>query len=197
MPDTKIHHARISNIYTLPERICAYVITHTPDNVHVEKYVGASNNLRNRMYTHYKNIIHIDLYVVDNIHIAESLERILIELIKPATNKIIPLVYEWDKDLMKELLENDKMKSYIFSNNTYKIGYRYLKYIICDKIEHNRYKSIHLEDNIHLKISKIQIELEEIGIKKTLYQILDISIHHGIDSTFEFIKNSETSIDEN
>ena len=54
-------------------------------------------------------------------------------------------------------------------------------------------KSIHLEDDIHLKISKIQIELEEIGIKKTLYQITDVIMRHGVDNVFEFIKNSKTS----
>jgi len=54
-------------------------------------------------------------------------------------------------------------------------------------------KSIHLEDDIHLKISKIQLDLEEIGIKKTLYQITDVIMRHGIDNAFEFIKNSETS----
>ena len=54
-------------------------------------------------------------------------------------------------------------------------------------------KSIHLKDDTHLKLSRIQFQLKEIGIEKTLYQILDISIHHGIDNTLEFIKNSETS----
>jgi len=53
-------------------------------------------------------------------------------------------------------------------------------------------KSIHLNEDTHLELSRIQFQLKEIGIEKTLYQIIDISIHHGIGNTFEFIKNSET-----
>ena len=53
-------------------------------------------------------------------------------------------------------------------------------------------KSIHLNNDTHLKLSRIQFQLKEIGIEKTLYQILDILIHHGIDDIFVIIKNSET-----
>ena len=52
-------------------------------------------------------------------------------------------------------------------------------------------KSIHLEDDIYLKISRIKLELKEIGIEKTLYQIADLIMRHGIDNAFEIIKKSE------
>lgn len=137
----KIYHARISNIYTLPKRIGAYVITHTYDNVHAEKYVGATKNIYGRMTTHYshKNIIYIDIYVTDDISLAESLERILIDLINPLTNIQIPSLSNRDKEIMEELILDDKLKNYI-SENVVKVGYRYLNYIINDKAEYENYK---------------------------------------------------------
>ncbi len=53
-------------------------------------------------------------------------------------------------------------------------------------------KSIHLKDDIHLQLSEIQFKLKKIGIEKTLYEINDVAIRHGINNTFEFIKNGET-----
>lgn len=49
------------------------------------------------------------------------------ELINPATNMEISPLSDKDKELMKELLEDTKIKEYT-SNNTVKIGCRYLKY---------------------------------------------------------------------
>ncbi len=52
-------------------------------------------------------------------------------------------------------------------------------------------KSIHLEDDIHLQLSEIRFELKKIGIEKTLYEINDVAVRHGIDNTLEFIKNNK------
>lgn len=46
MTDVKIYHARVSNKWILPKCIGAYVITHTYDNIHAERYVGATTNLQ-------------------------------------------------------------------------------------------------------------------------------------------------------
>lgn len=52
-------------------------------------------------------------------------------------------------------------------------------------------KSVHLEDDVHLKLKEIRFNLERVGIEKTLYQIHDVAIRHGIDNAFEIIKNEE------
>ncbi len=129
MSEINILYSHITDVYnsSIPKRIGTYVITHTIDNIHAEKYVGATKNLFNRMCGHYnKEIIYIDLFITDDIELAESLERILIELIEPATNKIIPPLSNKDKEIMNELLRNTDIKKYT-SNNIVKIGCRYLK----------------------------------------------------------------------
>ncbi len=127
MSEFKIYYERISDLYTLPKRIGAYVITHTTNNTHAEKYIGSTKNLYNRIHNHNKNIIYIDIYVTDDIDLAESLERVLIELTNPATNIQIPSLSYNDNELMKELLEVTNIKNHTLEN-TVRIGYRYLKY---------------------------------------------------------------------
>ena len=131
MSEIEIYHVRILDLCTqsIPKRIGTYVVTHTPDNIHAEKYVGSTKNLYNRIYSHCdKEMIYIDLYITDDIDIAESLERILIELIIPATNIIIPSLSDNDNEVMSELLMNTNIKEHIL-NNVVKVGYRFLKYI--------------------------------------------------------------------
>ena len=134
MSDIKIQHLRMYNDiyeYMIPERIGTYVITHTINNIHVEKYVGATKSLYLRMHSqdhHTKKIMYVDLYITDDIDLAESLERILISLIKPATNKIMQSLSDKDMELMKELLEDTIIKEHV-SEKIMKIGHRYLKYI--------------------------------------------------------------------
>lgn len=134
MSDIKIQHLRMYNDiyeYMIPERIGAYVITHTINNIHVEKYVGATKSLYLRMHSqdhHTKKIMYVDLYITDDIDLAESLERILINLIKPATNKIMQSLSDKDKETMKELLEDNTIKEHV-SEKIMKNGCRYLKYI--------------------------------------------------------------------
>ena len=135
MSDINILYMHISNIYaqSIPKRIGAYVITHTYNNTHAEKYVGSTKNLYKRMNNHHeKKIICIDLYITDNIELSESLERILMKLINPATNSIIPSLSDNDKELMKELLEDTNINEHAL-DNIVKIGCRYLKYISQDK----------------------------------------------------------------
>jgi len=131
----KIHHEHISNLCkdNVPKRIGAYVITHSHDNIYAEKYVGVTKNLYKRMCGHCnKEIICIDLFITDDIILAESLERILIELINPSTNKLIYPLSDKDKHIMEELLENIEIKKVIL-NNTIQIGYRFLKCIKFDE----------------------------------------------------------------
>ena len=145
MSELKICHKHISNdlcnqpilndVYvineqSIPKRIGVYVITHTHDNIHAERYVGVTKNLYRRICHHSnKEIIYIDLYITDDIDLAESLERILMELIKPATNRRFTPLSDKDKEIMKELLCDDILRNYI-SDNKIKIGCRYLKYIV-------------------------------------------------------------------
>jgi len=131
MSEINILYSHITDVYnsSIPKRIGVYVITHTKDNIHAEKYVGSTKNLYNRMHGHYnKKIIHIDLYITDDIEMAQSLVRILMELIEPATNINIPSLSDKDIEIMKELLEDTNIKECILNNIT-KIGYRYLRYI--------------------------------------------------------------------
>lgn len=55
-------------------------------------------------------------------------------------------------------------------------------------------KTVHLEHDVYIKLNEIQLDLKKINIKKTIYQIHDVAIRHGIDNTFEIIKNEEISI---
>ncbi len=131
MSELELLHIHITDTQaqSIPKRIGTYVITHTNDNIYAERYVGSSKNLFNRRRGHYnKEIICIDLYVTDDIEIANSLERILIELINPATNITIPPLSNKDRNFMIKLLESGKIKKDIY-NNTVKIGCRYLKLI--------------------------------------------------------------------
>lgn len=156
MTEIEIYYTRISDLYvkSLPKRIGAYVITHTPDNIHAEKYVGSTKNLYNRMYEHFnKEIICIDLYITDDIDLAESLERILMELIRPATNSVISPLSDKDNEIMKELLEDTNIKEQL-SNNIIKIGYRYLKYI-----NHNKRYLIKRTKRLNIKIEKSYLDV--------------------------------------
>jgi len=153
MPNFKIYYERISNCYIkkLPNRIGVYVVVHTTDNVHVEKYVGVTTNFYSRMYDHFdKGIMYIDMFVTSDIELAKSLERIFIYLIKPATNKKIPHLSDDDKDIMKELLEDDKLKEYILDNEI-KIGSRYLKVISKDIEEVERIKELKIKEKLKIK----------------------------------------------
>jgi len=124
------------SINSIPERTGVYVITHTFDNIPVEKYVGSSINLYKRIHKHYdKNIIYIDLYVTNDICLAQSLERILIELLNPATNMILPRLSEIDKELLYELDKDDEIRKHILQN-VVKIGYRNLRCINGDEKEY-------------------------------------------------------------
>lgn len=133
MSSIKIYHARVSNIYTLPERIGAYILTHTHNNVNVSKYVGSTINLHRRMYGHriyglWEKVIYVDLYVTDSISLARSLEKILINLIRPVTNAKIASLSDKDKELMYKLFDENIIKDKYLSENVIKIGCRYLKF---------------------------------------------------------------------
>jgi len=198
MFELKIYHARVSNIYTLPKRIGAYVITHSYDNIHAEKYVGATKNIFTRMTDHClnKNILYIDLYVTDNIVLAESLERILIDLINPLTNVRIPSLSDRDEELMKKLSLDNKLKNYI-SENVVKIGCRYLNYVINNKAEYKNYKkeyknykkggkikgtTVYLDQEAHSLIIEKQLEIfKETNKRISIQKLVSDSIKKGID----------------
>lgn len=131
----KYIHLNYPLLKNIPCWICTYIITHTPDNIHAEKYVGSTDNMRRRLAEHNtKNIISVDLYTTYSTEMTQSLERLLIKLIKPASNIITyPLDFR-DQSIGWELdrEENHDLKLSMF-NNTVKIGYRYLKYINKDE----------------------------------------------------------------
>ncbi len=54
MTEINILYSHITDVYnsSIPKRIGAYVITHTFDNIHAEKYVGSTKNLFKRMHGH-------------------------------------------------------------------------------------------------------------------------------------------------
>jgi len=141
MSEFKIHHERVYDKYSISKRTGSYVITHAHDNIHVEKYVGAAKNMYDRMLWHSrnKNVIYIDIYVTNDIELAQSLERVLMKLIKPATNLTSLPLSDKDKEIMNELLCNDKQKN-IISENIIKKGCRYLSYVINDKVLHEKHK---------------------------------------------------------
>ena len=124
-----IKHERLYDIHLINQKICAYIITHIHDNI-AKKYVGSTENLSNRIYYghHDKKLIYIDIFETDNIHFARSLEKILMNLIKPASNKKYQSLSDKEIDLNNDLLKNVLIKEHILEN-TIKVGYRYLKYI--------------------------------------------------------------------
>jgi len=192
-------HVHKKYLKSIPERTGAYVICHTYDNICVEKYVGSTINLHKRIYGHFdKNILYVDLYITDDIKLAESLERVLMKLIKPATNLKFLHLSDKDKDLIDDLLNDDISLNYIL-NKDIKIGYRYLKYIIRNNESNiknktpvkDKSKSIHLKDDMYLQLNEIKFDLKKIGIEKTLYEIHGIALRNGIKNTFEIIKQNK------
>ncbi len=188
MSNIDIIYEHITDLYTqsIPKRIGSYVITHTYNNINVERYVGSTTNLYNRLNTHLsnKNIIYIDMYVTDNLELALSLEKILMELIKPATNIRVTSLSDEDKEIMNNLLNNAKLKDYI-SSNEIKIGYRYLKYVngINNGIinPNKRYKC-NIPDKVYDLIIRKQSELFKIeGNKRTVSEIAEKSLMKGLD----------------
>lgn len=132
MEEFDIEYIHIENICTqsIPNKTGVYIINHSYDNIHAEKYVGSSKNICKRISDHNdKKIISIDLFITNDINLAKKLEKLLIELIKPLTNKSMPYIIP-DKNLMNKLLENDEIYEIIekLSNDSIKIGYRFLTY---------------------------------------------------------------------
>lgn len=190
MTEINILYAHITDVHNspIPKRIGAYVITHTFDNIHAEIYVGSTKNLFRRMSGHWSgnkigNIIYVTLYVTDDISLAQSLERILMELINPATNRRIQSLSDNDIKVMNELLRDTDIKKYT-SNNIVKVGCRHLKYVNDDKGVHNpnRTHSLYIPEKIHKLIIKKQSELFNVERKKrTLIEIVEKSILNGIN----------------
>jgi len=55
-------------------------------------------------------------------------------------------------------------------------------------------KTITLEDDVHIKLSEIQLNLRKIGIEERMHNICDVAIRDGIDNAFELIKADKTFI---
>ncbi len=187
MTGIEIYYTRIINLRTesIPKRIGAYIMTHTPDNVHAEKYIGSTRNLYNRMHSHNdKKVIYIDIYITDNIELAHSLERILMELIRPATNIKISPLSDNDKVTMKELLEDTNIKDHTL-DNIIKIGFRHLKYIIKNDIEYTNNnentKSIHLTEETHNLLIEKQKEIHnKTNINISLSKLANIILYNNL-----------------
>lgn len=142
MNDKRIYYSRCNldtlSKYMIPNRCGAYVITHITNN-HVEKYVGSTENLQRRKYGHHnKNVIHIDLFVTDDIFLAQRVEEVLIYMLKPASNHKTYTITDDDKILMNELIEGltDEERYKVLREKEFKIGYRYLKYVNKDNETH-------------------------------------------------------------
>lgn len=55
-------------------------------------------------------------------------------------------------------------------------------------------KTVILENDVHIKICRIQLDLREAGIKKTIQSICDTAIRHGIDNVYnEIVKKKENT----
>lgn len=52
-------------------------------------------------------------------------------------------------------------------------------------------KTIKIDDNISILLREVQIQLEKVGIEKTLVQIHRVAIIEGITKTFDVIKEGE------
>jgi len=141
------------NLNTQTSIIGAYVITHNLDNIHAEKYVGSTRNLNKRISGHKfnKEIIYVEFYEINDIYISRSIERILMNLIKPNTNINISCLNKYDTKLMNLLLENYELRKRM-TNNSARIGYRYLNVIKNNKnLEEKRLARQEREiDNIKL-----------------------------------------------
>lgn len=175
----------------IPKRTGVYIITHSYDNIHSEKYVGLSKNLYNRMSGHLdKNILCVDLYITDSEELSKRLECVLLNLIIPASNIIIPPLQDKDKYLMIEVLENIEFKNLIL-NNISKIGCRYLKYVSgCNKrLKHvPKMKTLKISDELHKIITdKIEEVRNRYGLSFTIESIVDFSLRNEIPK-FEFQK---------
>ncbi|MDD3474300.1 MAG: GIY-YIG nuclease family protein [Candidatus Dojkabacteria bacterium] len=178
----KIYHSRLNlNEYILPERCGAYIITHTTDN-HVEKYVGSTENLKKRMIGHYnKDIMYIDILITDDVQLAYSLEKILIHTLRPITNSKTYKLNDNDEEIADKLIKEGLIEQ--LDDKEFKIGYRYLKYIITKEKMHKETDStttIILDDDVHILVDKKRIEFKEKGIKATLKEITTEAIIKGL-----------------
>lgn len=130
MNNLKICHLKADLSNHIVSNSCGtYIITHIVDN-HVEKYVGSTKDIRNRfnLYDHRnKNILYVDILITENLELMNSLERVLVHTLKPATNTVKYELTNKDKELMEELLENEIYER--LNEKEFRIGYRYLKYV--------------------------------------------------------------------
>ena len=189
MSEFKIHHERVYDEHLTPERTGAYVITHSHDKMHVEKYVGATKNIRKRMFWHSgnKNIIYVDVYLTNNLDIAQRLERILMKLIEPATNLVHLSLSDKDTEIMNELLKDDVIKECILEN-TIKVGCRYLSYVIADKLLHENHKhkprptTVLLDTEAYSLIYRKRYEIFKMkGNSIPIQKLVSESVKKGID----------------
>jgi len=194
----ELYYERISNMCTrsLPKVTCAYVISHMIDESHIEKYVGSTKNIYNIMHGHCnKNIIYIDLYITNDIEFAESLERVLIKLIIPSTNKLTYSLSDGEVELMNKLLDNDELKKCIL-DDTVKIEEKYLKCVIgIEKIKHEKieYKTLSVDKRIYNFVQEKRQELIKInnGNNVEIGLVAEIAILEGLDKVVNFYKISK------
>lgn len=194
----ELYYERISNMCTrsLPKVTCAYVISHMIDESHIEKYVGSTKNIYNRMHGHCnKNIIYIDLYITNDIEFAESLERVLIKLIFPSTNKLTYSLSDGEVELMNKLLDNDELKKCIL-DDTVKIKEKYLKCVIgIEKIKHEKieYKTLSIDKKMYaLVIEKQQELIKKInGNHVEIGTVAEIALLVGLDNVIEYYMTSQ------
>lgn len=52
-------------------------------------------------------------------------------------------------------------------------------------------KTITLEDDKHIKLCEIQLNLRKIGIEEKMHDINNFALEYGIDNAFEVIKTNE------
>lgn len=186
--EPEISHERFFNKHDIPKSIGAYVITHNINNSHIERYVGSTNDIYHRINSHCdKEILYIDVYVTNDILTALSLERILMNLIKPATNIRMIELLEMDDYLKNKLIKNDEIKEYI-NNDNIKIGRSYLKKVLKIKRSSGGCAVPLYTEEFNLVKQKQAEIIGKIGKNITLTEVASDIIREGL----EFINLKES-----
>jgi len=52
-------------------------------------------------------------------------------------------------------------------------------------------KTIGIEEDVHIKLTEIQLDLRKIKIERTLHHLHDIAVRYGIDNVFKIAEDEE------
>jgi len=196
-----IYHARIYDIYDLPDMLGAYVITYiSSDRLYALKYIGSTIDLKHRFGNHKDKVIHhIDIYMTDTLEFAQCLERILISILRPlceVTNIMFYSISKQDQNIISELKESDTYEKLSkIGKEEIKIGYRYLAIKKPAQIIAGRINTISLsKETSNVALKAIEIINKKIGIRLNQKELIPLLLKDPNEVADIALKNIKQAI---